>query len=398
MKTQATNNNPLLKGWALGLLLSLCAPLSPITTANEWSWETGGSLKSFIVFQKLRQTRIYANNEEPFNEERLRLQGSLTYRWARLEIANETFFHYRRNNPSLIPVPDFSPQSAWRPQWTLFDSTNADALNRFDRAFMQLEFGDFKTTFGKQVVPMGVGQIFNAVSQIQRYPLIFIDPEFPKTEDAATFIWSGPFQVEARYLPKSPGQQTDNFHFRMKKTISGIDIALTGGRSDNKTFFGGESAFNVGQGLLRVELVSYFSNQKHYGQGLLGFDYVFSPAWSSKWEVFYNSFGEVTQNPLTGLFHRSAPFQGTWYAGNVTTWEIHPLLKANLVSIVNLKDPSALFHFFLNYSISNSWDLLAGQFLNVGSGTSEFGGQFRLTPVMSLGQPDISYAALRWYF
>ncbi|MFM8269171.1 MAG: hypothetical protein ACKN9V_03200 [Pseudomonadota bacterium] len=271
-------------------------------------------------------------------------------------------------------------------------------MNRFDRFFLQVDFEKVKLVLGKQVIPMGVGQVFNAVSQMQRYPLIFIDPEFPKTEDGATFIYTGPFQLEARYLPKTPGQVQDNFHIRIKGTPSNVDLGLTTGISDNKTFLGGESAFNLGQALMRLELVSYLKGAKKYAQGLLGFDYVFNSVLSSKLELFYNGFGEVAQNPFTGLFHRSAPFQGTWYAGNVTTWEAHPLLKTNLVSIVNLKDPSVLFHFFLNYSISNSVDLLAGQFLGWGKGASEFGGQRTLSPLSSLGQPDITYAAVRWYF
>jgi hypothetical protein len=328
----------------------------------------------------------------------LRLQGALSYRLIRLEVANETFFYQRRANPSQIAIPDFNPQSAWNSHWNLVNTTSTELFNRFDRAFVQLDFTKSKLVLGKQVIPMGVGQIFNAVSQMQRYPLIFVDPEFPKTEDAATFIWTGAFQIETRYLPKTPGQSQDNFHVRFKGTVSEVDWGLTTGISDNKTFAGGESAFNLGEALMRAELISYFKASRQYAQGLVGFDYVFTPTLSSKLEVFYNGFGEVAQNPFTGLFHRSAPFQGTWYAGNVTTWEAHPLLKANLISIVNLRDPSVLLHFFLNYSLSNSTDLLVGQFLGVGQGSSEFGGQRRLSPFSSLGQPDLSYAALRWYF
>ena len=191
-------------------------------------------------------------------------------------------------------------------------------------------------------------------------------------------------------MPKNPGQAKDNFHLRVKGDWLGADWALTAGRSDDKEFVGTESALNIGDSLLRAELVSYLKRNKTYGQGLLGFDTVFSAAWSSKWEVFYNGFG--------GVSHRSAPFQGTWYGANLTSWEIHPLLKANLLSILNFEDPSALFHLYFNYSLSSSWDLLLGQFLNRGKGTSEFGGEIPLGPGISLGQPDITYAALRWYF
>jgi len=243
-----------------------------------------------------------------------------------------------------------------------------------------------------------VGQIFNAVSQMQRYPLVFIDPEFPKTEDGITLIWKGPVQMEGRYLPKSPRQEHDSFHLRAKGSLEGVDWALTSGRSDDKAFLGGESAFNCGEALMRMELVAYELRKKIYAQGLLGFDYVFSAAWSSKWEVFYNGFGESFRSPLEGFLHRSAPFRGTWYLGNLTDWEIHPLLKLHWVSVLNLKDPSLLLHLALHYSLSESLDLMLGLFFNWGKGDSEFGGQIPLLAGKSIGQPDITYLGIRWYF
>jgi len=293
-------------------------------------------------------------------------------------------------NPAQITIPDFNPKSSWNTNWVLTKSPTTELLNRLDRAFFQLDLERTKLIIGKQVIPIGVGQIFNAVSQIQRYPLIFIDPEYPKTEDGVTIIWKGPLQFEGRYLPRNPGQTQDNFHLRAKGNRDGADWALTAGRSDDKEFLGAETALNIGESILRAELVSYFFNNKEQGQGLIGLDHVFSSTWSSKWEFFYNGFG--------GAPHRSAPFRGTWYGANLTSWEVHPLLKAHLLSIVNLKDPSALFHLSFNYSLSNSWDLLVGQFVNLGKDSAEFGGKIPLGPGFAIGQPDITYAALRWYF
>ncbi|MFM8313136.1 MAG: hypothetical protein ACKOA8_02515 [Deltaproteobacteria bacterium] len=316
----------------------------------------------------------------------------------RIEIADETFLFYQNYNPTTVPIPDFSPTSAWNPKWNWFSNKEMTLYNRIDRAFLQLTYENVQLIAGKQVIAIGVGQIFNAVAQMQRYPLVFIDPEYPKTEDAVTFIWSGNLQLEARYLPKNPGQEKDNFHVRLKGSKKGFDVAFTGGRSDDKNFVGLETAGNLGDALLRAEVLGYTQKGKDYAQSLLGFDYVFSPKWSTKLEFFYNGFGERSSQNLAAYPHRPAPFRGTWYAGNLTTWEIHPLLKANLLSIVNLKDPSALFHLYFNYSISNSLDLLVGQFYNCGKETSEFGGKLSISPTLSLGQPDITYAAIRWYF
>jgi hypothetical protein len=388
-----TLNNTLFRAACLLFLLNC-----QLLWARGWTFERGGSFKSIFEYERLRQTGIYQYDAVPLNEDRLRFQGALSNQYFRFELANETSLDYQRFNPTTLPIPNLAPTSAWNAQWTWAQTKELTLVNRIDRALIQFSVSGFQLIAGKQVVAIGVGQIFNAVSQMQRYPLIVIDPEYPKTEDAVTVIWAGPLQLEVRVLPKNPGQQKDNFHLRAKGSKGGYDIALTAGRSDDKCFVGFETAGNLGDAVLRTEIVGYNANGKDYAQSLAGIDYVISPTLSTKLEVFYNGFGEASTSTLGAFIHRSAPFRGTWYAGNFTTWEIHPLLKANLLSIWNVKDPSALFHFYLNYSLGNSLDLLAGQFYSVGSHSAEFGGQLSVIPPLSVGQPDITYAALRWYF
>jgi len=334
----------------------------------------------------------------PANEERLRLQANLSKSFFRLEVANETFFFWEKYNPSVFLVPEYNPTSFWKAQWSLLDEKGKRAFNRFDRAFAQFTWDTGQVLVGKQVISIGVGHIFNAVSQIQRYPLIFIDTEYPKTEDAVSLLWNGPVDLEARYLPKNTGQKEDNFHFRFKEDVSGFDCALTLGKSDDKWFGGLEAAGGVGESVIRAEIVGYRYQDGFRAQGLVGWDSVLSGQVSTKFEVFYNGFGQDTQLAQTGFPHRSTPFQGSWYAGNVSVWEIHPLLKANLISLVNLDDPSVLFHIFANYSLSNNMDLLLGRYLAVGNRSSEFGGKNQILPNLALGLPDITYLAWRWYF
>ena len=371
---------------------------SPTSKADPWNIETGGSFKSFFSVRQLRQSGLYPYDVVPANEERLRLQANLSKSFFRLEVANETFFFWEKENSSVFPVPEYNPTSFWKAQWSLLDEKGKRAFNRFDRAFAQFTWDTGQVLVGKQVISIGVGHIFNAVSQIQRYPLIFIDTEYPKTEDAVSLLWNGPTDLEARYLPKNTGQKEDNFHFRFKEDVSGFDCALTLGKSDDKWFGGLEAAGGVGESVIRAEIVGYRYQDGFRAQGLVGWDSVLSGQVSTKFEVFYNGFGQDTQLAQTGFPHRSTPFQGSWYAGNVSVWEIHPLLKANLISLVNLDDPSVLFHIFANYSLSNNMDLLLGRYLAVGNRSSEFGGKNQILPNLALGLPDITYLAWRWYF
>jgi len=372
----------------LTLILNLLTSFWSLNAA-AFDFEGGGSFKNLTSFEKLRQKGIFQRNDNFLNESRFRLQGALQSTSLRFEFANETFLYHQRPNPALIPLPSTQPQSAWSARWDLVNQPYLEIVNRMDRLFVQWDFHDFQFRLGKQVISLGVGQIFNAVSQMQRYPLIFIDPEFPKTEDAASFHWSGPVTFEARLLPKVPGQLKDNFHLRAKSNQNGWDFALAAGRSDDKTFFGLESAGNLGDSLLRLEAVGYTLSSKDYAQGLIGWDRVFSAVFSTKLEIFYNGFGEDSHGPLTPFRHRSAPFRGTWYVGNASSLELHPLLKIYGISVLNMRDPSLLLHLFLNYSLSNTSDLLLGGYFGFGNNLSEFGGE---------PSSDISYLAIRWYF
>lgn len=360
-----------------------------LDSRSVWSfqWDFGGSLKGIGSYQSLWK-----------NEERLRLQGSVSHSSLRFEWAHETFFFLSENNPDEMVLPDFNPLSSWNAEWLLFNHGSTQAKHRLDRLFLQWDWGDLRSVVGKQVISMGVGRIFNAVSQMQRYPLIFIDPEFPKTEDAVTLLWNGGFQLESRYLTRSNNQEKDSFHFRAKGEKSGFDLALTAGRSDDKFLFGLESAGNLNEALIRGEIVAYFTSSKEYLQGLLGIDYVFSPTLSSLTEIFYNGFGEDSRSDRLSYLHRSTPFRGTWYLGNHLKAELHPLLKFEVTSIANLRDPCLMLHFLANYSFSENIDFLLGHYLSVGSGTDEFGGQLFLGPGLSIKPSDISYLALRWYF
>ncbi|MFM8314436.1 MAG: hypothetical protein ACKOA8_09140 [Deltaproteobacteria bacterium] len=382
------------------LILMLSGALGPATAlGGNWNYEKGGSIKTFFGVRDLNQRNVFERNRILFNEERFRVQGALTHPNFRLEFADEAFVFVERDNPSPLPLPDFTPTSAWKARWTLLERKDVSIVGRLDRFFAQFQVGDVQWIIGKQVIATGVGQIFTAVSQVQRYMFDFIDPEFPKTEDAVSFIWSGPLQLEARFLPKVAEQKEQNFHIRVKGNKSNFDVALTSGRSDDKFYLGLESAGNIGDGLIRSELVGYQALEKKYLQGLLGFDYVFSPKWSGKLELFYNGFGRNQNYVFENFLHRTAPFRGQWYGALLLSWEIHPLLKAHWLSVVNLQDPSTLTHLYFNYSLSHNLDVLVGQFFNAGNEKSEFGGRLLVSPPnFELGAPNITYAAVRWYY
>ena len=297
-----------------------------------------GQLKPIAGVQFLRQENLYSQSTVFYNEDRLRLSGTVSKKWFYAEAANETRFFSQSNNPAYFPTPSFSQSAFWDARWKLQEENNSSVYTRMDRAFVQASTDLFELRLGKQVVPIGVGHLFSAISQTPRYSFVEVDSEYDKTEDAATVILKQGIRLEARYLPKNPGQEKDNFHLRWLFDLKGADTALIAGQTDDKYFTGIESTRNIGDGVLRAEVVVYEKNNVYHAQTLVGWDKVWNPKWSSKHEFFLNGFGKDEGYLLEPFPHRSSNYRGRYYFGNLVTYEWNAKLKFNVLAIANLLD------------------------------------------------------------
>ncbi|MCB0416961.1 MAG: hypothetical protein KDD39_04880 [Bdellovibrionales bacterium] len=370
-------------------------------TEDPWTLSTWGSFKSIAAYEQLRQTNIYTADSIPFAEQRLRLGGALTKGNFRFEFANEVNVTAQPPNPTVVPIPYLGPKQAFDLTAEIYTSDSLLLRNYIDRAFVQYTLGDWEFKVGRQVVPMGIGKIYTAISQIPRRSFVVVDSEYPVTEDAVAVTYAGPMTLSARFLPKIEGQQDHNFHVRLGEQTMDYDLVLTAGKSDDKLFFGFEGAKNYGGFVFRGEAVAYKRNNDTILQGLFGMDRAFTPEFSGLVEVFYNGFG--SNNPLSyNVFeqsHRSAPYIGQLYLGTNFNAQITPLFEGHLGSSTNLNDGSTLFHLYFNYSLSDELDLIFGQYFSVSPDPlSEYGGRIPLGFGFSTGLPDLSYFVLKYSF
>lgn len=386
--------------------------LSTSTRASERPLEGGGaqfrlsgSAKTIADLQFLRDQNLYTYRTQPQGEERIWLSSTFLYRRFMAEFTQEASVFVERQNPAALPVPDLNPVNAWDAQWSVWDSGSTRGIYRIPRLYLQLGSDDLEIRVGKQVIATGVGKIFSTINQVPRLPFTMVDQEYQRGEDAVSVVWGRGLVLEGRFLPKVSSQRDHNFHLRAKAQRSGYDIGLTTGRSDDKLYIGLEIAGNLGEDLFRAEVTGFNFDRRDVVQALVGFDHVFGPRWSLSVEAFHNGFGTDYADYRFGPpLHRSTPYRGRWYGGLTAAWEISDRLKANLATIVNVFDPSALFHLQGSRSLGNNLDLLLGGYLNwAGRPQGEFGGTLpvSLGPVptgVAVGLPDLIYTALRWYF
>jgi hypothetical protein len=338
--------------------------------------------------QSLNHTGLFGRNEGYSAEQRLRFEANVSWGPLRFELAEEGSLLTQTPLNPVVALPDPIPRPAWNIRRTIVDNGTVLLMTRVDRLNLKFSQGPVSVIAGKQVVALGVGHLFTAISQTPRQPFVIVDPEYPIPEDAVTVQWEGALALEARFLPRNPGQKTDNFHVRAKGSKGGYDVALTAGRSDDKSFVGVETAGNLGESLLRGEAILYDKGGSVVGQGLAGLDHAFNAHWSAELEVFYAG----------ALAHRSSPYRGDWYTGLRVKWEATERWRVWLAGIVALQDVSVLGHASAFYSLTPSLELGLGQFLGMGSPTSEFGGRVALAPGVELGLPNLTYALIRYYF
>ncbi len=367
---------------------------------SPWNFHTWGSYKSIAAVTYLRQEGLYPKDTSPFAEQRFRFAGSLSRDWFRFEFANQLNLMTQVANDPYLPVPSFNPTPAFNTETLLYSSSSVRLTNLVDRAFVHMQLDPVEITIGKQVIGMGVGHIFSAVSQVPRLPFVIVDSEFPFTEDAITLSYVGPLVVQARFLPKVSGQQGHNFHLRLGESTPGYDFVMTMGQSDDKMFLGLEAAKNLGGFVLRGEFVGYEFERDGRFQGLLGIDRAFTAEFGLEAELFYNGFG--ADNSLyyqIASDHRSSPYKGQWYAGLKINATLHPLVRTSLVAVNNLNDASTLLNLSVTYSLSDDLELLFGQYLSVHSDPyAEYGGSFPVTPTLASGIPDLTYLLLKLHF
>ncbi len=359
-----------------------------------------GQLKPIVGVKQLRQENLYENSTIPYQEDRLRLEATLTKGWFYAEVADETLYRIERKNAAFLPFAFTESEPFWNAEWKIEERDNSLLKTRLDRAYIQASFEPVEIRIGKQVIPIGVGHLFSTVSQTRRYAFTDVDPEYDRTEDAVTVLWKKGVRLDARYLPRDKGKERDNFHLRWLFDFEGADAVLGAGQTDGKHFVSLEGSRGVGDAVLRFEAILYENADRYQGQSLLGWDEVWNSKVSTKTEIFYNGFGKDQTTTLEGFPHRSSNYRGKFYFGNLIQYEWTPRLKVNFLTIANLNDPSLLLHLYFNYSLSDNLDLILGHYQNWGgTPSSEFGGKMDVPFTLAkVGLPDLSYALVRWAF
>jgi len=241
---------------------------------------------------------------------------------------------------------------------TIADSATSLWRQRLYRGWAGLETGATALRFGRQRVAWGTGKLWNPTDVLNPTRPTAVEREERGGVDALTLRQGAGelSQAELAYAPQSRWPDSALLA-RLKSNWEGTDVSVMGGKVAGSTaswMMGGDFARGLWDGALHGEWsYSAAEGPRPYWRADLGYEYSFGSEPALRWlkdaallvEVYRNGRGTVRR----GDYQRGLLATGREvslakdYAGATFSKDLHPLLKAEAVLIVNLDDGSQFF-------------------------------------------------------
>lgn len=341
--------------------------------------------------------------------QRLRLMLAPTVGPLRLEAAYEQLFLYQQGAGSAFGalVPGTAPASG---DWLDLDRTIAQGAHtlwrhRLDRLDVALPAGALELRVGRQAISWATTLLLTPAD-----PFAPFDPSDPFREyrsgvDAVRLqFFPGPFgQLDLVVRPeRTPVGRTVTAAVRGRVTAAAWDLSAWAGAVHGE----GAAALGATRAVAGAELRAEAEVRRDAGGGVLRAAIGADRRWSVLGRDLYvvveyqhDGFGAARAADLPSVLlsapYRSGDLQvlGSDVAASQISWQVHPLVSAELTALWDLRDGSVLAGPALSWSASDDATVRAGAFLPAGRGGT------LLAPASEFGPaPRYAYAALAWFF
>jgi len=283
-----------------------------------------------------------------------------------------------------IGQPQFLPLN-----WAALDDPDSTfVLNGVtDRFNIQFARPGWTLTLGRQPVSFGTGTMFTPLDLISPFTPATLDTEVKPGIDAARFDAffgvSGSLSVVAGYGGTDPISDpdwafdiTDSYYAGYGQYTFGVtDLGLYYGYILGDHVIGASMATGVGPVGMHADATATIPTDgetKPFFRGVYGVDGRPTDTTFISGEIYVQTVGDVDPTDSLQLFatRRYTTGQlwltGIAYVGLNISQDIIPIVTANISTIMNVTDPSALIIPSIAWSISNNSDLNAGAYFGAG--------------------------------
>jgi hypothetical protein len=257
-------------------------------------------------------------------------------------------------------------------------SGNFKLANDLDRLFIVLVLPHVDIFLGRQAVSWGTALVWNPTDLFTPFSPFAIDKEQKQGVDAVrlTFEIGDLTALDMVYVAsKKPEKMSGGARFSTSFDV--VDLSWMAGYFRQDWVFGMDLATDLfGMGL-RLEGTHTIAHKgRDFARVSVSLDYRFDFGLYILGEYAYNGFGtmdpsryaEYLFDPVKSarLLQGEITVLGMHHLALMLDWEIHPLLHGQLMTVMNLSDPSAVLGPSLIYDIITDVQVLAGAYLAIG--------------------------------
>lgn len=266
--------------------------------------------------------------------------------------------------------------------WTAFDdAAGLQLAGRTDRLTAQASVEGASLTVGRQAVAFGNGLFFTPLDLIGVFSPATIDTEYKPGVDAVRldgfFGTSGTVSLVSAYV----GDWTPDGMIHAaygQGTVGVTDLGGFLGMIHGEPVFGVSTASGIGPvGVHADATLTLPEDDAAFVRAVAGGTWLPLPDTTVSAEAYVQTFGaedpeEYLVVALSDRFTRGEVWSlGRWYTAVAVGQQITPLISANLGTVVNLADPSALLTPGLNWNLANNARLGVGAFVGLGERPDE---------------------------
>jgi len=245
---------------------------------------------------------------------------------------------------------------------------NLDRLS----ARLSMKFADL--IVGRQVLSWGTGRFWNPTDLLSPFSPTEIDREVRRGIDAVrvTAPLAKTAQLEVLWLPRKALEENGGA-VRAQVNLFGYDLSLSGAKYVKDLVAGADFSGDIGPlGVHGEAAYTWGEGGERALRAVAGAELKPTEKMVLSAEYYFNGFG--ARDPSGYLAALSSPRAqrgeifgaGRHYAGVAASYAFNELLTLQLLSLVNLQDPSAELVPFLEYWFEQSVILRAGAFVPIG--------------------------------
>jgi hypothetical protein len=305
---------------------------------------------------------------------------------------------------------------------TLSDGNDHSVYHRLDRFNLTHTAAWGSLRVGRQALTWGNGLLFNPMDLFNPFAPTAIQRDYKMGDDMLHLqLPMESSEVQLLHVPRRDTSTGDvesdqsSFAGKWHAALDSVELDCMAAYHYGDVILGAGASGYWGGAAWRGDIIYTVldDDDRHHDFWQLAANLDYAWQWGGKnlyglIEFYYNGLGsdgdydQSISNPtISKRIERGELFTlGRTYLGGQIQVELHPLVQAHLITIVNLADPSTVVQPQLAWDMAANFQLIAGAAFNRGGDETEFGG-FDTTAAgttIKVAPADTRYLWLTYYF